>query len=83
MVYPHLTRAALAAQAAELARHRPPPAPRFPCRVTVREGGHVYTYEGLFAHTFDAYDDALDRFPACERIAVKALPIQHLRRAAA
>lgn len=30
-----------------------------------------YEYEGLFASTFDAYDDALDRFPHAARIEVK------------
>jgi len=40
------------------------PAPRlWPMDVTVRtEDRGVQTYTGLFAHTFDAYDDALERF---------------------
>lgn len=52
-----------------------PPAHRFGMHVKVTvEGGAVHEYDGLFGHTFDAYDDALDRFPAAARIEVKTLP---------
>ena len=33
-----------------------------------------HQYEGLFGHTFDAYDNALKRFPSAARIEVKAVP---------
>lgn len=33
-----------------------------------------YEYQGLFRHTFDAYDDALDRYPHVSRIEVQAIP---------
>lgn len=53
----------------------PPPARCFPMHVQVRlESGDVKHYDAKFAHTFDAYDDALTRFPTAARIEVKTLP---------
>lgn len=33
--------------------------------------GKRHRYEGLFNSTFDAYDDALERFQSCARIEVQ------------
>lgn len=33
-----------------------------------------FEYQGLFRHTFDAYDDALERYPHVSRIEVQAIP---------
>lgn len=38
----------------------------------VTDCGQRHEYEGLFATTFDAYDDALSRFQHCARIEVQA-----------
>ena len=46
-----------------------------PMRVQVRlPGSAQQVYEALFGHTFDAYDDALERYPMALRIEVTVLP---------
>jgi hypothetical protein len=46
-----------------------------PMRVKVRcTSGAQHVYEGEYRHTFDAYDEALDRYPDAARIVVDALP---------
>lgn len=51
------------------------PAPRRkpqPMHVSVTtDVGSRFEYEAAFPSTFDAYDDALDRFHGCTRIEVK------------
>ena len=45
-------------------------------RVMVRtEANQRYEYEALFASNFDAYDNAMDRFPGALRIEVARLDI--------
>jgi hypothetical protein len=39
--------------------------------------GHRFTYEGAFASSFDAYDDALERFQSAARIEVKPKDTNH------
>lgn len=69
-----------AAAACVAATHQPPPAPRFLFKVTVRlEGGQVESFEGVYAHTFDAYDSAFAQFPSCERVEAKSLGMRPLR----
>lgn len=59
-----------------------PPAPKpalFGIAVKVHtEDGLRFEYEGLYSHTFAAYDDALARFAQATRIEVKPLhvPVQ-------
>lgn len=36
-------------------------------------GGRRFEYDGLFATTFDAYDDALERHPHASRIEVRPI----------
>lgn len=50
----------------------PPPKAK-PAPMTVKvtlDFGPKHTYQGMFAHTFDAYDDALQRFPRAASIVV-------------
>lgn len=37
------------------------------------ETNRRFEYQGLFRHTFDAYDDALERYPHVSRIEVQAI----------
>lgn len=49
------------------------PPPKAPQRMTVTVhtvAGRRFVYVGLFATTFDAYDDALERHPHASRIEV-------------
>lgn len=49
----------------------------FGMAVTVcTEDGRRFEYEGLYSHTFAAYDDALARFAQANRIEVKPLHAQ-------
>lgn len=49
----------------------PKPTPRRMTVMVTTEAQRRHEYEGLFGHTFDAYDDALRRFPRAARIEVK------------
>jgi hypothetical protein len=62
-----------------MAIHPPlPKPPRFDMHVHVRlESGAEQDYDGQFAHTFDAYDDALSRFPTVARIEVTVKGAPH------
>lgn len=42
-----------------------------------------FEYEGLFNSTFDAYDDALNRFPFAQRIETEYVPSAACKAAAA
>ena len=57
---------------------------RMPMHVQVRTvSGRRYEYDAMFAHAFDAYDDALVRFgEQAARIEVKVIPPTEQRRAA-
>lgn len=63
------------------------PAPRPPPRrmrvAVLLECGARTEYEALFRHTFDAYDDALQRHPSASRIEVADAAAQAARCAAA
>jgi len=44
-----------------------------PMHVTVHDVSQRHEYEALFLSTFDAYEDALERFTSAQRVEVKPL----------
>lgn len=50
-----------------------PPKDRLPMIVDVYTvSGRHFEYDAMFGHTFDAYDDAITRFPDAARVEVEA-----------
>lgn len=62
---------------------RLPEPPRLPMQVTARlDDGTVRTWTDRYAHTFDAYDHAINTLPTLARVQVEVLHDEEIRHAA-